>query len=817
MWRSAFIAFYRSFSRHPLYALLNLLGLSLGIAVFITLSLFVRTETSYENWLPRSDQVYVVESHWLMPGTVNTDWPYAMPGLLDDINLDFPQVTGTRLWDREVTVHSGAQNLRAQEELVDAAFFKVFDLPLITGDKASALSAPDAVMLTEAVARNYFPDKSSMDQIIGQTLRLTDLEGTNTYRVTAILRDPPATTDLRFDIVRLITPRTQNAYENWNNWASREASIYLHFARPSDAAQLNANFDRFTDARAGNFFGSLAAHKTLRLRLVPLRSLHLRNIKTRTSVLSLGLVGVLALLIAAINYINLATARAAMRVREVAVRKTLGATQIRLKSQFLAESLFMSFLAGVLALSLVEVSLPLINSLGGLTLELSAVHDLPTLAILSGVLLTTGLLAGFYPAVVLSAFKPAAVLSSSRTPAGGRFGGALREVLVVLQFGVVIAFFILVTGILTQIQYICAHDICFQRDGLLIVNSTYDPALSQSQREAFWTALRAQPNITSVTASDGAPGDESMENITNAGPEGLQGQKVAIGVSFTGADYFKTYGARLLAGRFQSEAYGGDTFMGQDAQGHVIEGPYGVVLNEKAVSYLGFGSPRQAIGKAFVFGNGLRHVQVVGVVEDMRFRSPKVPVQPQLYLFQPHPSFHMLTAVRYSGVTEPAMRARMTRVWQGIAPEVPFDVVSAIGSLGRYDKPDRDRSNLFSIGAVVAALIGCIGLYGMAAFNTSRRSLEIGLRKVLGASRGQVVRLLVWQFLRPVMLANLIAWPLAWWTLKRWLSQFNDPIHLIPVYFLVPTVVALLIAILTVTGLAFVTAGAEPGKALRHD
>jgi putative ABC transport system permease protein len=648
-------------------------------------------------------------------------------------------------------------------------------------------------------------------------LRLTDLEGTNAYRVTAILRNPPATTDLRFDIVRLITPRTQNAYENWDNWASREASIYLHFARPSDAAQLNANFDRFTDARAGNFFGNLAAHKTLRLRLVPLRSLHLHNIKTRISVLSLGFVGVLALLIAAINYINLATARAAMRAREVAVRKALGATQARLKSQFLSEALFMSFLAGVIALSLVEVSLPLINSLGGLTLGLSAVHDLPMLVTLGGVLLVTGLLAGFYPAMVLSAFKPAAVLSSSRTPAGGRSGGVLREVLVVFQFGVVIAFFILVAVFFAQIQYLGAHDIGFQRDGLLIVSSTYDPALSQSQRERFWTALRAQPNIISVTASDGAPGDETMENITNAGPEGLQGQKVAIGVSFAGADYFKTYGARLLAGRFQSEVYGGDAFMGQDVQGRLIDGPYGVVLNEKAVTYLGFGSPRQAIGRVFVFGNGLRHVQVVGVVEDMRFRSPKVSVQPQLYLFQPHPSFHMLTAVRYSGVTEPVMRARMAGVWKNIAPEIPFDAVSATGSLGRYNKPDRDRSNLFSIGAVVAALIGCIGLYGMASFTTTRRSLEIGLRKALGASRGQVVRLLVWQFLRPVMLANLIAWPLAWWTLKRWLSQFDDPIHLTPIYFLIPTIVALLIAILTVTGLAFVTAGAEPGKALRHD
>ncbi len=816
MFRSASIAFYRSFTRHPLYAILNLVGLSLGLAAFITLSLFVHFETSYENWIPNADQVYAVESHWLTPGTVNGEWPKAMTGLLTEMNSDFPQIIGTRLWSQEVTVHTGTQSLRGQEELVDADFFKVFDLPLVAGSKAFALTAPDAVMLTEAQAKAYFPNLTAT-AVLGQTLTLTDIEGTQLYRVTAILRDAPATTDLRFNIVRVITPQTRSVYKNWTNWASREAEIYLHFSRPSDADQLNANFDRFTDNHAGNFFGDIAAHKSLRLRVLPLKALHLANIKTRISVLSLGGVGVLALVIAIINYLNLATARATMRAREVAIRKTLGATQSSLRGQFLAESVFMTALSGLFAVSLVELCLPLINRLGGLDLSLASVHDPRGLVFLCGVLLVTGILAGLYPAFILSAFKPAVILSSSRTPAGGRFSVSLREGLVILQFGVVIAFFILIGGFFAQIEYIGSRDIGFRRDGLLITSSTYDPALTQAQRETFWTALRTLPNVVSVTAADGAPGDESMENITSAGPQGLQGRKAAIGMSFYGPDYFKTYEARLLAGRFQSEDFAGDAFMGVDAKGNLLPGPYGVVLNEKAVTYLGFRTPNEAIGKVFSFGNGHRSGRVIGVVGDMRFRSSKTVIQPQLYLFEPHPDYHILTILRYSDVSEPVMRARMADLWRDIAPNVPFETVSAIANLDKYDSPDRNRSNLFSIGAVVAAVLGSIGLYGMASFNTSRRSLEIGLRKVLGAARGQVVRLLVGQFMRPVLLANVIAWPVAYFALTEWLSQFDDRIPITPVYFLGATATAFVIAILTVAGLAIFSASTEPGKALRRD
>ncbi len=814
MVRPAFIAFYRSFTRHPLYALLNLLGLSLGIAVFLTLGQFVRFEMGYDAFWPGATDIQVVTTTWTFPDQPERKDFGTMGGLLDQLHEDFPQLIGTRLRGNGAIVHSGATRTLEYAILVDPEFFKVFDLDMVSGDKVTALSDPHSVMLPESLAKKYFPDRPAL----GQTLLITDEMGTQPYRVTGVFRDVSEQSSERFRLIMPLTPARMTG-SNWRHWGSENLTTYIRMT-PHEVADMTAAMPAFVDRKAGQAFGDHIPHKTVRIGFQSMGSQHLDDPKARTGVIVLGLVGVLAFLIAAINYINLATARAGMRAREVAVRKTLGATRGGLAAQFLLEAVWTTLAASLIGFSLVELSLPVINSVGGLTLKLDYLHDWPTLLTVVAGLAITGLLAGLYPAIVLSAFRPATVLAASRTPAGGRFGARVREALVVVQFGVVVAFFILVAGFYSQIHHMQTADIGFRREGLLLTRVTTDPNVTEAQVEAYVSALSHLPQVAGVTFANAAPGDESESNAENIAPEGYAGDNTPhSNWTIIGPDFFRTYGTRLLAGRILDTAHGEDQRPTTDAieTGHsgAPDAFSNVVISRGVVKLLNLGTPQAALGKVLVMGYG--KVRIVGVVEDMRLRSPNEKVPPMVYIFDNHPTHNPIVTLRFADVPEPLMRARMEAVWKQVAPDVPFKAVSASENLDQYYKPERNRSNLFSIGAIIAAVIGSIGLYGMAAFNTSRRSLEIGLRKVLGASRGQVVRLLVGQFMRPVVLANLIAWPLAYFALKHWLSQFDDRIVISPLFFLAATVVAMLIAAVTVSGLALLSAGAEPGRALRHD
>ena len=818
MLKSTFTAFFRSFTRHPLYALLNLLGLSLGIAVFITLGLFFRFETSFDRWIPNGASLYAVETAWTLNGIRSDPSPATAGAVLDDMRTDY-HVNGTRVMDNGVTVHVGAQSTHEGIERVDANFFDILGVPLVAGDVRTALT-PGNVILSKAMVDKYYPG-SSPAAVIGKTLHLTDDEGTADYRVSGVIADPPDNSDLTYSFIRVLTPSYMDSMGNWKHYGSQRLLTIIR-TTPEDAARLNTQLPAFVDRHASADFKPDVPHTIMRLSLYPARNLHLQDPKTKAAINILGLVGLLAFFIAAINYVNLATARAGMRAKEVAVRKTLGATQGSLRTQFLGEALLITLIAALIGLSLVEVTLPWINSFGDLHLKLDYADTDLIVALTAGAsfILAAGVLAGLYPAFVLAGFKPAQVLASSRTPAGGRWAVRLREALVVVQFAVVIVFFIMIIGFFSQLRHMKTADLGFTRDGVMITSSTYDTALSDAQRDAIWQAFRALPGVVSVTAGNTAPGDESETNGTEIAPPGYTGPTMSINWVKTGPDYFQTYGGHLLAGRWLDMAHGEDQFY-RHVDGKTLTHDDGtvvinVLINREALRYLHFANAQAAIGQAMTF-DGNRPVRVVGVIENMRFHSPKDHLPASLYVLDPQPYDHAVTGVRYGGASVIEMKARMAQAWRQIAPDVPFDAVSAADNLDNYYKPDRNRSNLFSMGAGVAALIGCIGLYGMAAFNTSRRSREIGLRKVLGASSGNVTGLLVGQFLRPVIIANLVAWPAAWYGLRQWLGQFDDAVAISPWFFVAATAFAVLIALVTVGGLAMASAGTEPGKALRHD
>jgi putative ABC transport system permease protein len=350
----------------------------------------------------------------------------------------------------------------------------------------------------------------------------------------------------------------------------------------------------------------------------------------------------------------------------------------------------------------------------------------------------------------------------------------------------------------------------------MIVNSIRDNAVSQAQRDAFVTAAKALPGVAYATIANAIPGDSGTSNSSNIVRPGQTeniNRSPTVNWSIVGPDYFQLLGAKLLAGRWFDPARGEDQKWNgpDDAKDRMTS----IILGRRAVRDMGYASPQAAIGQTARFND--HQVRIIGVVEDMRFYSPNDAIPPKLYLFDAHASYAVVGMVRYQGKTAAQMREALRKVWRQIAPDVPFDVTSAAENLDKYYKPVRDRSHLFSLGAGIAALIGCIGLYGMAAFNTGRRVREIGVRKVLGASRGRVVKLLLRQFLTPVLIASLIAWPLGWLALQRWLSQFDDAIAMPLWIFPAASAAALIIALVTVAGVAFAAASVEPGKALRHE
>lgn len=818
------LTLYRSLTRHKLYAAINVLGLAVGIAVFLVLALDVSFEASFERWIPDASKIYVVRQTWKFPGHSAEAFNSTMGGLLEELQADFPgEVTGTRIRDRGATVRQRGRVISEQAEMVDPGFFKVFDLPLTRGDKRTAL-APDQVLLSETRARTYF----GTTDVVGQRLTMSIEGNLRDYKVSGVFKDLPKNTELKFDIVTPLVSHTAKEAEedNWYHWGSAHLATYLRLENPAAAEALNRRLDAFTDRRAQKDMNMPDAHRQLTLRLVPFTSVHLIDPKDRGVLGLLGAVGVLTLLLAAVNYVNLATARAGLRAREVAVRKVMGATGPGLVGQFMTEAVATASLAALVGLALTELSLPLVNAAGGLALKLDYLGADSVLPFVLGVVLVVGLGAGAYPALLLSRYRPAAVLASARTPGGGRAGSRVREMLVGAQFAIAIAFGVGTAVILAQGAHLRHADLGFRRDGLIEVKSFDDGDVSRAQQATLVELWRALPGVVGVTTANIAPGVDDNTNATNIKRPAVPGDGPSMNYVETGPDFFKVYGARLLAGRVLDRDHGMDDLpptpdsATPEEKAAARQRNRNIVLNESALVLQHFGSPQDAIGKTLLEGTdggGFRPTTVVGVVADLRLRSPRKAVPATFYELRTHGFSDAVSVIRYSGADPRAITERVQAAWRQVVPGVPFRAGTAERGLEIYYKPDDQRGRLFTVGALLAMAIGCVGLYGLAAFSTARRVKEIGIRKTLGASTRDILVLLLRQFVTPVLWANVAAWPLAYVAMRAWLSGFDQRIALGPQYFVGVSLVAIFVAAATVAAQAWRVARAEPARALRHE
>ena len=539
------------------------------------------------------------------------------------------------------------------------------------------------------------------------------------------------------------------------------------------------------------------------------------------SITTFAVIAALILGMAVVNFTNLATARASQRAREVALRKVLGATRKQLIVQFISESVLISGTSMLLALALVELLVRPFAAFLDADIALSYFGRDGILLPAIGLALLVGIASGIYPAFFLSRFQPAQVLKANRSAAETPGSGRVRTVLVVFQFAVSIGLIICTAVIYGQTVFARSVDPGYKRDHILQVEELGRAQL-WPKADMIVNQMKRVPGVEAAALTDIGVSTNNQSN-TYIIPPGTPRQ-ILIGQYNVGADYLNAMGLTLRAGRWFDANRPIDDMTQPyppkpEVEKAIAQRGVNVVINEYAAKKLGFKSVQDAVGKVvrgklFSDDAGIMNVNIIGVVGDTRFRSVRTPIEPMM--------FRKVTAgpgwliIRYRG--DPAtLKAAVERRWKQITNEVPFNAKFSEDVIGElYEKEDA-RAQTFAAFALLAVIIGCLGLFGLAAFTAERRTKEIGIRKVLGARTRDIVRLLVWQFSRPVMIANIIAWPVAWWLMRDWLNTFDQRIALTPLPFVVAAVIALGIAVATVVGHAVKVARANPIHALRYE
>jgi len=805
----------RNFARHKLYSFINIAGLAVGLACAIFIILYLNDETSYDKWIPDSQNIYRIESKFFAPGGQPRFFsvvPFPVPvAMLAQI----PQVVAeTHLISEDMTAKIGDRLFPASIAVVDPNFLLVIKLPLVKGDPARVLAQPDTVVLSETTAKKFFGEADP----IGKTVIVGD---THPLTVTGVLRDLPHNSQLAL-LTDLMMPNTskadtmdQRAKESWLNV---EGWGYVKFAPGADISsmgpKLKAITDKGIDAKK-QLNVNIPGSDLLHLYLTPFRDAHLAAFGETepgnwAMIYGFAAIAALILLIACFNFMNLATARAMIRAREVSLRKVMGATRRQLMVQFLGESLMTALIALILALVLVKLLLPAYDSFLTRPITFNLLGDWPLSLVALLIAVAAGLIGGIYPALILSGFRPAATLGTSNSGMSG--SGLLRSTLVVLQFAISIGLGIATLVVFAQIHYAQQVNIGFDRHNLVVIPGT--APLTPTARYSMQQTLAADPAIAGVAASNMTPfsGGILVTEFTVPG----SGQQYTMRNVNIDPDFARVWGMKLLAGRNFSRARGEDIVPAADAidaNTHI-----NIVITEAAARQFGF-TLQDAVGKTIIaaFGGPGKSVSatIVGVVGDTNFDGMQAEMQPVIFFYRPQ-GVGILSVRIKPGQMQPALTA-IDRIWRQFIPTHTIRREFEDESFDKLFAADEKEGVIFGMFVGVAIFIACLGLFGLAAFTAERRTKEIGIRKVFGARTRDIVRLLLWQFSIPVLIANVIAWPVAWFYLHHWLQTYAYRISLNPLYFLAAGAITLAIAWVTVIAHAMRVARANPVHALRYE
>jgi putative ABC transport system permease protein len=810
MFRNYLKTAWRNLVKNRIFSLINILGLAIGLCCFLLIAMYVLDELSFDRHHKKADRIYRISSEIKFGGS-ELDLPVTSDIMGAVLKSDYPQVEEfTRIYASSGSKLIKKGNEYINEESVvhaDSTLFDVFTFPSIAGDTKTALNEPNTVVITEAAARKYFGTTDA----VGKLLETNDNNST-LYKVTAVIRNMPKNSHFTADFLFSM----DNVDYPWGTYLSHNFHTYLLLQEGTDPRAFEKNFDEYIEkyimpqAKSMMQIESMEAFEKagnkLVYSLIPVRKIHLysnRPFELSPSgniqyVYIFSAVAIMILLIACFNFMNLTTARSANRSREVGIRKVLGTERQHLILQFLTECTLMVFVALIIAIGIGIAILPLFNDLSSKTLEASMFFSPTLLPLLIALPFVVGLLAGSYPAFFMSAFKPIEVLKG-KLQSGSR-KASLRSVLVVLQFSISI---ILITGtiiIYRQLNYIQTKNLGYQKDQVLIINDTY--ALNNNTT-AFKNELLSIPGIKSGTLSGFLPvasarNDNSFfKDATIDSKSGFNMQSWLIDY-----DYMKTLGMEMLKGRNFSREFGADSSF--------------IILNETAAKLLGYDDP---IGKKiYTFadqaGTQVISYDIIGVVKNFHFESLRQDIGPLSFRLG---TSTYLSAYKVDAANIPSILKQVESKWKTMAPGMPFSYRFMDDSFDDLYRTEQRVGSLALIFSILAIVIACLGLFGLATFIAEQRTKEIGIRKVLGSSVTGIVQLLSTDFLKLVAIAFILAVPIAWYAMHRWLEDFAYRIDISWWIFISAGVLALLIAFVTVSFQAIKAAIANPVKSLRTE
>lgn len=812
MWLNYLAVGFRTMRSSLLYTLINLFGLSIGIAAAVLIFLYVRYETGYDRWIPNSDRIHRLQTRIKVMGPEPIDSAQAPHVAAEALRRDLPEVeTVTAATSGSSIVKIADEALERPILFADSNFFAFFDLPFVRGDRGAALNDPASLVLTQKEAISLF----GASDPIGRTVELETDGRKRALRVTGVIADLPVNTNLNLALVARF--EADGADPGLPPWGAMDSFVFARLRPAAAVATVNARMPAFEKRNLGPF------DQAFDYRLIPIRDIHLappvqgamRPVGDPVAVKAFSVIAGLVLLIACFNFTNLTTARASRRAREVGLRKALGASRRQLLQQFMTESMSFAAVGTLGGLLLVELLLPWFNRLLGVELSLAYFGGAGILLPALGLTLLVGTISGFYPAVYLSGFQPGRVLRA--TASVGAFGsGRLRQGLVVAQFAVAIALTVCAGIVYTQTRFARHADPGFEPRGLLAIENLWMPGVSPSAG-TLRDEIGKLSGVTRVSLAGGA----LAGGLRVAGGVRRPDAKDTENMEMASIDFgaLATIGIPLVAGRDFSPAMAADTVpeAASLASRSGLPAPsrtrFNVLLDRTAARRLGFGHPAKAIGQEVVMAQG--RADIVGIVGDVRFGSLRDPPAATVYL-RDEANFGSLL-VRYDRTDPAALLRAVERIWRKVAADTPFKARFVEDGLARYYDADAVRGWVFAIAAALAVAIACLGLFGLVVFSVERRKLEIAIRKVFGARDREIAVLMVRQFARPVLAANLIAWPAAWWLMRDWLNGFSERITLHVGWFIAAGALALSIATLAVIGQALRVSRTRPAVTLRNE
>lgn len=809
----------RSIFRNKLTAFINIAGLALAMMCCILIYLFVADELSYDRYHTQADRTYRVTRNFLSKdGVPNLHLANVAPPIGPLLKNDFGEIevlARTINYSLNISLEQDGELVKNFIEndifVVEPDIFKIFDIEVKSGDPAKALERPLTVMLSEEYATKYF----GTQDVIGKRLRVNnqlDIEVTGTYKSFPAQSHWHPTMLVSFSTFEDDAIYGRKALET--NWGNNAFGTYLLLAEGADAKKVEAGFPDFMERHFATYaranWGAqpdFKASQSTTLFLQKLTDIHLYshlddelevngNIN---NVRMMAVIGVFIILIACFNFINLSTARATKRSKEVGLRKVVGAFKGQLVSQYLSESVLISFFALVLAAGLAVVSITWLNSFTGKALSLNPVNNWPLYLGLIGFAIVVGILAGLYPAFVISGFKPALVLKGQQGSVKGK--GLVRKTLVVAQFSISIILLIATAITFQQLDFLNSRTLGYDKDQV-VVFGYYSDDLDKNY-EAFYNELTKTSVIENATRSSRIPTGRLLDS---SGPplitkgDSLINSTVTTKFVAIDEEFFRTYGMEMAAGRDLSK-----DFVNDDSLSFIV--------NETAAKAYGWNNVSDGLDKDFMYAS--IKGKLVGIVKDFHFESLHQSIIP--IVFYSRPGIFSDLSIRISaGKTQEGL-AHIEKVWKEFLPDRPFNYAFVSEDYHRLYLEEQKQNQLFTIFSGLAIFIACLGLFGLATFNTLQRVKEIGIRKVLGASIPNILGLLSKEIVILILVANLIAWPLAWYFMQQWLDSFAYHIDMNLAIYLLAAIAAVILALLTVSSQTIKAAMTNPSNTLRYE